>query len=69
MANINSVLKIDDTVLSFNILYKKIIDKLSMYFNIDKELFKNIIIEMIDKEYICGPEQLGDFSLIKKLIY
>ena len=40
-----------------------------MYFNIDKELFKNIIIEMIDKEYICGPEQLGDFSLIKKLIY
>ena len=70
MANINSILKINNNSLSFNEIFGMVNDKLSMYFDTDKGFFKNIVKEMIDKEYICGDSSIEDTSPIsKKLIY
>tara|TARA_Y100000590_G_scaffold449788_1_gene588469 strand:- start:868 stop:2730 length:1863 start_codon:yes stop_codon:yes gene_type:complete len=74
MANINSFLKTRDVCahVSLNKLYGEVNKNLSIYFDIDKEYFKNIIEEMKNKEYIdvCDIDLPGECSLmIKKLIY
>ncbi len=73
MSNINSIIKKYDsnTHITLNKLYDEVNINLRMYFDIDNEYFKDIIVEMDNKDYIdvSGGEQLDDTSLIiKKLI-
>jgi len=67
MANINSVLKKYESSIKISDLFIKIKENLSIYFDTEQEYFDNIILEMVDKDYISIDD--NNSNHIKKLIY
>ena len=67
MANINSILKTSEFSVNRTDIYNKIKEKLSIYFEIEKEYYDIILEEMIEKEYIYIDTK--DTNKIIKMIY